>query len=178
MLFWHVGGSIWLFRYLFRDPGVDLRFVAVGAILSDLIDKPVGRVLWADTFQTGRIYGHTLLFFVLLLTAVMLITTRGTPQRRRWVALAVGVMFHLILDAMWMIPETLFWPFFGLDFPASIDDYWSGFFGRLLSNPRVIVQEVVGALYLGYLWRSAGLSDSLRRKELLQGGTIRTQRSS
>ncbi len=120
MLFWHVGGSILLFRYLFRDPAVDLRFLAIGAVLSDLIDKPIGRIIWADELQTGRVYGHTLLFFVVVLTGVMVLTGRGTPQRRRWVAVAVGVMFHLLLDAMWVTPETLFWPLFGWQFSRPV----------------------------------------------------------
>ena len=172
MLFWHVGGSILLFRYLFRDPAVDLRFLAFGAVLSDLIDKPIGRIIWADEFQTGRLYGHTLLFFVVVLAAVMLLTGRGTLRRRRWVAVAVGVMFHLILDAMWVTPETLFWPLFGWDFPPSIDDYWSGFLGRLFEDPLVLVQEVAGLAYLVYLWRKTGLGDRTRRREFLTTGRV------
>lgn len=172
MLFWHVGGSILLFRYLFRDPAVDLRFLALGAVLSDLIDKPLGRIIWADELQTGRVYGHTLLFFVLVLTGVMVFTGRGTPPRRRWVAVAVGVMFHLLLDAMWVTPETLFWPLFGWEFPPSVDDYWSGFLGRLLDEPLVLAQEAAGLTYLIYLWRKTGLADGTRRREFLTTGRV------
>jgi len=172
VLFWHVGGSILLFRYLFRDPAVDLRYLALGAILSDLIDKPIGRIIWADEFQTGRLYGHTLLFFVGVLTVVMLATSRGTPRRRRWVALAVGVMFHLLLDAMWAIPETLFWPLFGWDFPPSIGDYWSGFLGRLVDEPIILVQEAFGLTYLIYLWRRARLGEPARRRDLMSTGRL------
>ena len=121
MIFWHVGASVLMFRYLFRDPDVDLRFLAAGAIVPDVIDKSIGRVIWADYFQSGRIYAHTLVFFVLTLTVVMIATTRGSRGRRRWVAFSVGVMFHLILDGMWVVPETLLWPLFGWDFIPSID---------------------------------------------------------
>lgn len=172
MLFWHVGGSILLFRYLFRDPGVDLRFLALGAVLSDLIDKPIGRIIWADQFQTGRIYGHTLVFFVLVLTAVMLFTSRGTTPRQRGVALAVGVMFHLLLDGMWVTPETLFWPLFGWEFPTSVEDYWSGLLGRLFDDPLVLAQEAAGLVYLVYLYRSSGLSDPARRATLVSTGRL------
>ncbi len=172
MLFWHVGGSVLLFRYLFRDPAVDLRFLALGAVVSDLIDKPIGRIIWADEFQTGRIYGHTLAFFVLVLTLVMVATRRGTVARKRGVALAVGVMFHLLLDGMWVLPETLFWPLFGWEFPPSVEDYWSGFLGRLIDDPLVLVQEAVGLAYLVYLYRSSGLSDPDRRAALVSTGRL------
>lgn len=174
MIFWHVGGATFLFRYLFRDPAVDLRFLAVGAVVSDLLDKPVGRIFWAEHFQTGRIYGHTLLFFVVVLAGVMVITQRGTQTRKRWVAFSVGVMFHLILDGMWTIPETLFWPLFGWEFPLSTPDYWSGLLSRLLSDPIVIAQEAIGLVYVTYLWRAAKLSDPERRHQVLRTGTITT----
>ena len=42
MLFWHVGGAVFLFRALFKDPDVDLRFLMAGAVLPDVIDITVG----------------------------------------------------------------------------------------------------------------------------------------
>ena len=174
MLFWHVGGAILLFRYLFKDPNVDLRFLALGAIVSDLIDKPIGRIFWADYFNTSRLFGHTLLFFVVTLAVVMLVTSRGSRRRQQGLALAVGVMFHLILDAMWLIRETLLWPLFGWTFPPSLDDYWAGLLSRILSDPLLLAQEAVGLAYLVFLWRRANLSDPERRFRLWRLGTIAT----
>src|SRR5690606_23935305 len=48
MLFWHLGAILWLVRWLFRDPKVDVRFLFLGALLPDLIDIPVGTLLLAD----------------------------------------------------------------------------------------------------------------------------------
>ena len=45
---------------------VDPRYLAIGALLPDLIDKPIGRVIFASTLANGRIIGHTLLFTLLL----------------------------------------------------------------------------------------------------------------
>ena len=53
MLFWHLGASLWLFRWIFRDPKVDVRFLFLGAILSDLIDLPIGTFFLADRYSTG-----------------------------------------------------------------------------------------------------------------------------
>ena len=38
MLFWHLGGTTALARYAFRDERMDLRMLALGAIMPDLID--------------------------------------------------------------------------------------------------------------------------------------------
>lgn len=173
MLFWHLGGTIWLFRYVFRDPKVDLRFLALGALLPDLIDKPIGTILFADSIGTGRWVGHTLLFSTVIMGVVLLLTRRGR-RRRAWMALAIGCMLHLILDGMWTTPEVLAWPFLGLEFPPGPDSYWSGLLGRLFDSPWTIAGEVVGLGYLVWLWYFAELRDPRRRRELWTTGRIKT----
>src|SRR4030042_1013686 len=41
---------------------VDLRLLLVGFMLPDIIDKPVGQLLFRETFSSGRIFSHTLIF--------------------------------------------------------------------------------------------------------------------
>ena len=41
---------------------IDPKYLVIGALLPDLIDKPLGRVIFASTIANGRIIGHTLLF--------------------------------------------------------------------------------------------------------------------
>lgn len=171
MIFWHVGGTILAFRYVFRDPGVDLRFLAIGSVLPDLLDKPLGTILFAGTFESGQIFGHSLLFSSLLMVAVLAGTRRGT-RRKRLMAVAIGSLFHLILDGMWTVKETFLWPAFGWEFPPGPESYWTGLIERLVSDPLIIVQEVAGLAYLIYLWRKAKLGDPVRRSELLRSGTI------
>lgn len=173
MFFWHIGGTIWLFRYVFRDPKVDLRFLVVGSLLPDLIDKPIGQILLADTVGTGRWVGHTLAFSTLIITVVLLATRRGR-RRRAWMALAVGALFHLMLDGMWTLPEVLFWPFLGFDFPPGPPDYWSTLFERFFDSPWSVAGEVAGMLYLGWLAYFADLGDPERRRQLLRTGRIKT----
>lgn len=173
MFFWHVGMTILIFRYVFRDERVDLRFLALGAVLPDVIDKPIGTVLFADTFRSSRIFAHTLVFAALVMTAVLLISRRG-PRRRQWMALGVGVLLHLVLDGMWTSAETLLWPFLGWEFPPGPEDYWGGLLGRIFDSPWVLVQEAIGLTYLAYLWRAAELADPARRRQLVETGRITT----
>lgn len=143
MLFWHLGGTLFLFRYLFRDPGVDVRFLLAGAILPDLLDKPIG----LGFFDTGRVFAHTLIFSGILLATVLITTSRGGTARKRWMALTVGVILHLLLDGMWTARATLLWPLFGWNFPAEVPNDWTMFRWPLP------IQEAAGLTYLLWLWR-------------------------
>lgn len=174
MIFWHAGATILGFRYMFRDQNVDLRFLVLGSVLPDLIDKPIGTVLFSDTLASGRIFGHTLLFAFVFLSTVTLVTRRGGPWRQRLLALAVGCLFHLVLDGMWTSKETFLWPAFGWEFPPGPPDYWRSLLGRLTSDPLLVGQELFGAGYLVYLWSKAGLNDPDRRSRLWTSGAITT----
>lgn len=172
MIFWHVGGAVFLARWIFRDPAMDIRVLVLGAILPDLIDKPIGSVLFTGHFDTGRIYAHTLAFAAVVLVLVMAATQRGTSARKRWMALPIGVLFHLLLD-MPVDPETLWWPILGLDFPAFAKGQLADLVVYLLKSPVVVIQELLGLVYLVVLYRKAELGEPERRRELVEAGTIR-----
>lgn len=148
MLFWHLGGTLFLFRYLFRDPKVDVRFLLAGAVLPDLLDKPIG----LGFLGSGRVFAHTLIFGGTLLAAVLITTSRGGTARKCWMALTVGVMFHLLLDGMWTVRETLLWPLFGWQFPTGVPNDWTMFRWSLL------IQEAAGLTYLAWRWCKPNLS--------------------
>ena len=100
---------------------IDPRYLAIGALLPDLIDKPLGRVIFASTFENGRIIGHTLFFaFLVFLIGLYLYNKR---KDGKILALASGSFLHLFEDQMWAQPTTFFWPLFGLSFPKDSMDY-------------------------------------------------------
>ncbi|MGI9609435.1 MAG: metal-dependent hydrolase [Acidimicrobiia bacterium] len=171
MLFWHLGGSLFLARWIFRDPAMDLRVLLFGAVLPDLIDKPIGSILFTDYFDTGRIYAHTLLFAVGILALVMAVTRRGSAARKRWMALPIGVFLHLLLD-MPLEAELLWWPFLGFEFPSFAEGALVDLIAYLLTSPWVVAQELLGLGYLVYLYRSLNLGESERRRELVTTGTL------
>jgi len=150
---------------------MDLRVLLFGAMVSDLIDKPIGSILFTDYFMTGRIYAHTLVFGVVVLIAVMAFTRRGTSTRKRWMALPIGVFFHLLLD-MPLEAELLWWPFLGTDFPAFAEGAFVDLLGYLLTSPWVVAQEVLGFGYLVFLYRKMRLGEPERRKEWAATGTL------
>ncbi|KLU60294.1 hypothetical protein CEB3_c31450 [Peptococcaceae bacterium CEB3] len=71
-IFGHVGFTTLAAKGVEKVTGekrMDYRLVVVGSILPDLIDKPIGRILFQSRFESGRVYAHTLAF-VILLTAI------------------------------------------------------------------------------------------------------------
>ena len=131
---------------------MDIRFLLVGSMLPDIIDKPIGMYLFRETFSSGRIFSHTLLFLVLVTVAGFLI--RGYSGKTWGIALSIGTLFHLILDQMWQAPKTLFWPVFGIAFERMDPTYWLGnIFSALLRNPEVYVPEIIGVVvFVWFVW--------------------------
>jgi inner membrane protein len=164
VLLWHLGMTTLIARYVFRDPAMDLRWLAVGAVLPDIIDKPIGSILWNDVFHNHRVFAHTLVLPVLALAAIMIVTQRQSRSRKAAIAIVLGWFVHLILDGVWASPEAFFWPFFGLDFPRLAGSDFGTLLGNMVGNPLVWVGEAAGAAYLIYLWRSHLTEpDALRR---------------
>jgi membrane-bound metal-dependent hydrolase YbcI (DUF457 family) len=170
MLLWHVGASIAIARYTFRDNRMDLRMLALGAVLPDLIDTPVG-LLFFEQLQSARLVTHGLVVASLVMIGVVLSTRRGRP-RKHWMPLAIGLLLHLLLDAMWLDPETLWWPFLGWDFTAAGPLTAGAYVSEILSGWRTWATEAIGLVYLAYLWRAAGLADPGARRQLLTTGRV------
>jgi inner membrane protein len=170
MLFWHVGATTAFIRYAFRDEAMDLRFLALGAVLPDVIDTPIGFALW-PSFGSVRLAAHSLLFATLILAVVMVTTRRGRP-RKRWMPLAVGVLIHLVFDGMWRTPTTLWWPFLGWEFAATSFETVPDYLRWLLTDARTWVLEATGAAYLVVLaWRS-DLATPAAQRLLLTSGRV------
>ena len=171
VILWHIGGAVFLARWVFRDPAMDLRILVLGAVLPDLIDKPIGSILFTSYFGTGRIYAHTLLFAAVVLGGVMAVTRRGTPARKRWMALPIGLLLHLLLD-MPIDAETLWWPVLGLTFPSFAEGAFVDLVAYMVNSPWVIIQEIAGLAYLVALYRTRLRGDPERRRELVATGRL------
>ena len=83
----------------------------IGSMLPDLIDKPLGHIILNGSVDFGRIYAHSGLF----LFCIVVVAIAYWRKTSSWIllALAAGVASHLILDSMWEMPVTLFYPALG-----------------------------------------------------------------
>jgi len=126
LLFGHIGVTLGLFfvvgLFLPRlKTIIDPKYLVIGALLPDLIDKPLGMVIFASTITTGRMIGHTLLFTLLLLLVGLYLYEK--KRDLKIISLSTGSLFHLIEDQLWKSPQILFWPLQGLSFPKDTIDY-------------------------------------------------------
>ncbi len=145
----------------------DIRFLLLGSLLPDVIDKPLGLWLLKDSIGAGRAFSHSLLF--LLITAVA-----GWLVQRRWkstwlLVISFGVLVHLVLDSMWRAPQTLLWPVFGVHFPKDqmgLLPLLAQMLHDLVINAAEYIPELIGfaiLLWFGYvIWRSGKMKRFLR----------------
>jgi hypothetical protein len=172
LVFGHVGLTIGLARVLSRE--VDVRWVAVAAMLPDIIDKPL-RYFIAPAFTQSntRTVGHSLTVLLVGMVAVLLLrrTIRGAG------VVALMLPMHLLLDSMWPpdLRVSLLWPWAGHGFPPLYEEGLSGVWSHLihnLSDPVNLAGELGGMVVLGYLWRWCGLSSPARRAHVWKTGML------
>lgn len=154
-IFGHIGITLGIFYFLSRLSSKNnfsayVPWIAVGALLPDLIDKPLGRIILADTIGSGRIFAHTLLFGILLVLVGYYLYSKGKPE---FLIIAGASFFHLLEDQMLSNPGVFFWPLFGWEFPkdtisGSFIDYLMIIFSRSYDPEytEVFISEIVGLL--------------------------------
>jgi hypothetical protein len=156
VLLWFVGFSAVLVWVVFQSPALDVRVVALGAVLP-----------WLDGLTGGPFVLHTLVGSVGLLAVVMATTRRRRVLRRRLLGLPIGTFLHLVLDLTWTRSELFWWPFLGDD----------GFAGRLPELDRGfgvgVLLELAGVAALVWAYRAFRLDDPGRRQELRTTGRLR-----
>jgi len=127
----------------------------LGAVLPDLIDKPLGHLLLAGSLGYGRIYAHTLLFFVLILAFG--IVCWKVKKSVFFLGIATGILSHQILDSLWKQPSTWYWPLSGPFSGRLAEDYWLVLLQRELENPVEVGIAILlcagAALYLFFRGR-------------------------
>jgi len=131
---------------------VDIRLLLIGSLLPDIIDKPIGRFFFREAFSNGKIFGHTLLFLILVTMAGIYLYRR---YNQTWcLTFSFGTATHLVLDRMWLIPRTLFWPLMGFTFDRVYINNWAwNVFHTLYTDPKVLLIEIVGALiFVWFAW--------------------------
>ncbi len=124
---------------------LDYRLVLLGSMLPDIVDKPVS-FLFFSYFRATRLFGHTLLFNLLLIA--LGVTLFLQVRRGGVLTLALASLAHLVEDQMWEEPATLFWPLLGFAFPTGEAERFVGVVRERLSDPLIYIPEIIGILIL------------------------------
>lgn len=125
--------------------------VAVGAMLPDALDKPLGHGIL--DWGAGRLFGHSIAFVALLVLTAVALDRRGSRRAAAAVAaLAFGSAAHLALDGIWRSPEVMLWPLLG---PIPHGDFQPAQWVAILLSDRFIqVTEAAGAVAVAWSARA------------------------
>ncbi len=155
---------------LIGDIANDRRWVipcAIGAVLPDLIDKPVGQIIFATSIGYGRIWAHTLLFFLLVLAAGLVIWKyRKTPVL---CGVAVGILSHEVLDQMWQEQANWLYPLLGPFQGHLSPDYINVLILGELNDPsEAVLAVLLGLCALLYLIYRRRLRENAKSREIVK----------
>ncbi len=152
-IFGHIGITLGIFYCLSHLSSKNnfwsaVPYIVVGSLLPDIIDKPLGRIILAETIGSGRIFAHTLFFVILLGLAGYYLYSQG---QSKLLIIAAASFCHQLEDQMWNSPEVLFWPLLGWNFPK--DTISGGFIEYLMlilnrsytfAFTEVFISEMIG----------------------------------
>ena len=158
---WFVVGSVVVVTLVFDSPSMDVRLVALGAVL------PVAEALVGDPW-----FLHAPILGVLGLAIVMLVARGRRLVQRRWLGVPIGVLSHQVLDGTWADTRVFWWPATGFDVlgGSRVPEFGRGTGGLLL--------EASGLLLGVWVWRRYRLADPDRRSSLLRAGRLEASETS
>ena len=150
-----------------RLGSIDYRWVLLGSLLPDIIDKPIWLFISGGLWPAGRAWGHTLLFNLLLFVFGLILFKYRKPCL---LVISLSSFIHLVLDQMWKNMITLFWPLFGQFRSVGTTGWMSDITHSLFLEPATYIPEIIGLaviLFLGYrLLVNEGITDFIKRGHL------------
>ncbi len=147
------------------NPRVDYRIVAAASLVPDIIDKPIGRIVFRERFGSGRLYAHTLIVNVAFFCLLFFMRGRF---KRQFVLVPISTLLHLAEDGMWSNPRVFWWPFFGSRFPVDRGPFSLSHYLR----PGVIAEEVIGLLLILWLLGSHGVLNRKGLRHFIKTGRL------
>jgi inner membrane protein len=154
----------------------DYRLVALAAMGSDLIDKPLAALYFYRRFKAAVLFAHTLLVHM----AVAVVTLWKKPE---WWPYALAFNIHALVDRLWFFPDTFYWPFRGWRFHtwekagSEQQDIGNAYWHAFTRRPELWAWELGGVLAILWfvlrnrLYRLDRLRYLLRTGRLPDGGS-------
>jgi hypothetical protein len=109
------------------------------------MDKPTWLFAFSDNFPSGRDYGHTFLFNLLLFICGLVLI----KYKKSWLLIvSLSSIIHLILDQMWDCPVTLWWPLLGPFQKVETTGWLDCIAHGLYSDPGTYIPEIIGLIII------------------------------
>lgn len=145
------------------NDNIDYRIVILGALLPDIIDKPLVQALYGLNAHSGHFIGHSFLFSGALIIIGIISLLRG--RKNSVLLLGVGSLIHQILDKLMLLPNVFLLPVLkkgssiipqqlyflhGVTEPIYRTVPYLGEVKLYLMEPYVYIPEVIGFLIIVY----------------------------
>ncbi|MFA4824271.1 MAG: metal-dependent hydrolase [Methanoregula sp.] len=135
LIFAHIFAGAVLGLVLARIIG-DSRFIPVciaGAILPDLIDKPLGYILLPHTLDSGTTIFHS--FIIVVIAFIIALILLRFWHTLLGIAVACMLLLHQIMDEMWHVPVTWSFPLTGPFQPIHYANFFETYFWQEITTP-------------------------------------------
>jgi len=127
---------------------IDYRIVLLGSLLPDILDKPSWLFAFSDIFPSGRSYGHTFLFNLLLFICGLILIR----YKKSWLLIiSLSSIIHLILDQMWDDPVAHWWPLLGPFYRVETTGWLPSIIHAVSSDPGTYIPEIIGLIIISSL---------------------------
>ncbi len=124
---------------------IDYRIVLLGSLLPDILDKPSWLFAFSDIFPSGRSYGHTFLFNLLLFVWGLIMI----KYKQSWLLIiSLSSIIHLILDQVWDNPVTLWWPLLGPFHRTEPTGWLPNIIHAASSDSGIYIPEIIGLIII------------------------------
>ncbi len=173
--FFHLVTGI-ILGLLIADLLCDRRWIVpcvIGAVLPDIVDKPLNYILLPAVNGNGRFLFHNLIVFAIILVAGLLLWKYYRSPLI--LALDIGILSHQILDSMWTEPVRWLYPLLG-PYPAqaaSPPDYLFDLLLTDLYNPYEWVLIILCTCILVLYWQRGPLAAAATRHKKAVGTLLK-----
>lgn len=159
LVFGHVATATALCHGL--DRKADLRWVVFFTLVADIVDKPLGLIVFRETINNGRVWFHSLAVNLLVSLLLVLLRKPGVYVLALWL--------HQFCDLMWTRPWVALWPLTGAFAyrDLDLDDWVYNLFG-----PYNVTSDVIGLIVLAVFARHYRLFEWANLRAWLETGIL------
>ncbi len=86
-------------------------FCALGSVLPDIVDKPLGHIVLMSSLDNGKIFFHSLIIVLLFLIAGLFVW--HYYKSFSFLVVGFGMFLHQVVDMMWREPVNWYYPLLG-----------------------------------------------------------------
>lgn len=170
LIFGHLGttlGTAKLLEGISFEVPIDYRLVMLGAMLPDIIDKPLVLMTTYKPVGSARLAAHSLIFIIALFLAGHICSLLF--NKRGLLIIAYGSFAHIVEDMIWRDPKVFFWPYYNwligrikVSRPVISSGYLESRVKiitasmskidllQILKKPSVFIPEIIGGIILLY----------------------------